>query len=170
MKLDFDEIANWEEFEDMVAEYFRQIKAQDNNIVEVRVEPTGNGSDSGRDILITFRVDDSVQTFMRTWVVQCKFLKGIVKESQLATINIPGKIHQYKADGFLLVVKHRVHSNVSKMFEDFNKKCKFGYSYEIWNGSMLRNRIVEKNEIVKQFFPDYYLYTQKQEEKLNKFL
>lgn len=170
MKIDFKEIGNWEEFEDLTAEYFRQVKARDNNIIDVRVEPTGNGSDSGRDILVTFRVNDSVQTFKRIWVVQCKFVSNIVKEKELATINIPGKIHQYGADGFLLVVKNRIHSNISKMIEDYRKNCWANYSYEFWTGQEFKKRIKDIDNLVEQFFPEYHNYTKRRELKLNKIL
>jgi hypothetical protein len=107
MKFDLKEIEDWQEFEDMVAEYFRQIKSDDNNVTEVVVQPTGNGSDGGRDILVTFDVNDSVHSFERKWVIQCKFHEGILKEREMSTINIPGKIHEYGANGFLLVVCKR---------------------------------------------------------------
>ena len=52
-KLDFEEIATWQEFEDLVADYFNAI-TEEKNIIEVRVEPSGVGSDGGRDILSHF--------------------------------------------------------------------------------------------------------------------
>lgn len=166
MKLEFDEIKDWQEFEDMIAEYFRQIKSDDNNVIDVAVEPTGNGSDGGRDILVTFKVNDSINSFKRKWVIQCKFHTGILKEKEMATINIPGKIHEYGADGFLLVVKDRVHANISKMFENFKKNCKFYYNYDIWTGNNLKTRIQEKDKLMKQYFPNYYSFTKEQEKKL----
>ena len=165
MNLTLNTISNWEKFEDLVAEYFRVVKSQDNNIIEVKVEPTGNGPDGGRDILVTFKVNDSIESFQRKWIVQCKFYKGMLKEKDLATINIPGKIHQYGANGFLLVVKDRVQANVTKMFEDFRANCKFSYNYEIWNGSQFISKIIGKDPILKQYFPKYHAYTKQQQVK-----
>lgn len=45
--LDFEEISSWQEFENLVADYFTQIKDQ-KNITEIRVEPSGEGGDDGR--------------------------------------------------------------------------------------------------------------------------
>lgn len=163
MKLDFAEIKDWQMFEDMVAAYFEQVKLEDNNVTEVLVEQTGNGPDGGRDILVTFNVNDSITPFSRKWIIQCKFYEGIVKERELSSINIPGKIHEYGADGFLLVVKGRVHSNVTRQFENLRKNCKLNYSYSIWNGSTLKNRIIGKSSVVELFFPEYHQYTTERE-------
>ncbi|MBN8650736.1 MAG: restriction endonuclease [Cytophagales bacterium] len=71
--LSLTEIKNWKTFEDLIANYFREVKRDNEfNIDDVIVQPTGTGSDGGRDILVTFTVDDSVMTFQRKWVVQCK--------------------------------------------------------------------------------------------------
>jgi len=166
MKLEFEEIKDWQEFEDMIAEYFRLIKYDDNNVTEVVVEPTGNGSDGGRDILVTFNASDSIQSFKRKWIIQCKFHTGILKEKEMATINIPGKIHEYGANGFLLIVKDRVHSNISQMFENFRKNCRLFYNYDIWNGNQLKSRIQEKDKLIMQYFPKYYKFTKDQEKQL----
>ena len=166
MKLDFDELKDWQEFEDMIAEYFRQVKSDDNNVTNVLVEPTGNGSDGGRDILVSFNISDSIQTFERKWIIQCKFHKGILKEREIATINVPSKIHEYSADGFLLITKERVHANISLMFENLRKNCKFDYGYDIWTGNMLKSRIQEKDKLVGQYFPNYYAFTKEQEKRL----
>lgn len=50
-KLDFDEISNWREFENLVADYFREVKKKEKNIKDVQVHSSGEGSDGGRDIL-----------------------------------------------------------------------------------------------------------------------
>lgn len=166
MKLDFSEIKDWKEFEDMIAEYFRQIKAEGNHVIDVAVEQSGNGPDGGRDIIVTLRINDSIQSFERKWLIQCKFHSGILKESELSTINIPGKIHEYGADGFLLITKEEVHSNITKMFENFRENCRLHYSYDIWNGNNLKTRLQEKNKLLQRYFPEYYNFTVQQEKKL----
>ena len=57
MKLNLAEIETWQEFEDLIAAYFRDIhKELSNDVREVFVEHSGIGSDGGRDILLTFRL------------------------------------------------------------------------------------------------------------------
>ncbi|MEL6538488.1 MAG: restriction endonuclease, partial [Bacteroidota bacterium] len=76
IELSFEEIRDGEHFEDLVAEYFRDLrKLPENNILDVKVEPSGVGPDGGKDILVSLRVDDEISTFDRRWVIQCKFHK-----------------------------------------------------------------------------------------------
>ena len=158
MKISINEIEDWEEFEDLVAAYFREVK-NENNIIDVKVEPSGRGSDGGRDILVTFEVNDSIITYTRKWVVQCKFYDTAISKTHLATVNIPSLIHEYGADGYLLVCKNNPAQKVTEMFEDFRKNCRFKYSYWIWNGRDLLGRIQIKDKLLKQYFPEYYNFT-----------
>lgn len=157
--LSYIEIADWKVFEDLVADYFREVK-QDNefNVDDVLVQPTGTGSDGGRDIVVTFTVDDSIMTFKRKWIVQCKFYESDVNKSNLADINIPSLLHEYGADGYLLVCKNHATAPVTDMFEGFNKECPFKRSYTIWNGTSLLNRVRLKDNLVKSFFPKHSYY------------
>lgn len=157
-KLEFEELSGWQEFEELVASYFRAIK-QEKGITSVRVEKSGEGSDGGRDILITFRLTDSVSEFKRKWVVQCKFYKKSVSKTNLSDINIPSLIHEHKADGYLLVCRRDVTSVVSTMFENLRKNCRFKYSYEIWTGDELKNRLLPEPNLIQKYFPEYYEFT-----------
>lgn len=157
MILSFDEIANWQVFEELVTAYFKHIqKDSGNNITEVRVEPSGEGTDGGRDVLVTFRVSDSIDIFERKWIIQCKYYTNSLSKRDLASVNIPSLIHEYAADGYLLVCKNGVTSNVSNMFENFRRNCRLGYTYEIWTGTDFLRRIRFSNEILEEFFPLYY--------------
>ena len=98
MQLDFSEIQDWQQFEDLALAYFELVKNEENNISEVFIEPSGIGSDGGRDILLTLTVNDSLITFKRKWVIQCKFYNSAVTKDKLSDINIPGLIHEYGAD------------------------------------------------------------------------
>ena len=90
MKLDFSEIQDWKEFEDLVESYFRRIQnLKDTQIVDVKVEASGEGNDGGRDILLTFINNDSIVTYNRVWVVQCKFYERSVSKRELNNLNIP---------------------------------------------------------------------------------
>ena len=166
MKFSLSEIQNWKEFEDLLTDYFRAIKeAKENNLMEVFVEPSGEGTDGGRDILLTFRINDSIVPFTRRWVVQCKFYKESVSKRHIATVNIPSLIHEYNADGYLLVCKNGVTSSVSNMFENFRRTCKLDYSYMIWEGNDLINKLKVMPDLIEKFFPEYSSYL---EEKANR--
>ncbi len=158
MKISINEIGDWEEFEDLVAAYFREVK-NENNIIDVKVEPSGRASDGGRDILVTFEVNDSIITYTRKWVVQCKFYDKSISKKHLATVNIPSIIHEYGADGYLLICKNNPSQKVTEMFENFRKNCRFKYSYLIWKGREILNRIQIKDNLLKQYFPEYYKFT-----------
>jgi hypothetical protein len=159
MKLSYNEIADWQIFEDLVAAYFKAIpKDESNNITEVKVEPSGEGPDGGRDILVSFRIDDSVQSFERVWVIQCKFYDSSVSKTKLANCNIPTLIHEYKADGYLLVCKSGVTAGVSTMFENLNKNCKMDYDYDFWSGGQFLQKIMVSEDILAFYFPQYHQY------------
>jgi predicted helicase len=129
--LEFEELKdNWQLFENLVADYFREVK-EDKSIETIEVDPSGEGPDGGRDILLTFRFADSISTFKRKWVVQCKFYTNSVQKKELSTINIPSLIHEYRADGYLLVCKNDVGAQVRQMFKQLNDNCRFSYDYKI---------------------------------------
>jgi Restriction endonuclease. len=163
-KLDFGEISSWQEFEDLVVAYFEAI-SEDKNIIEVRVEPSGVGSDGGRDILVTFRITDSIVSFERKWVVQCKFYESTLSKPELSTINIPTLIHEYGANGYLLVCKNKVSSKVTEMFENLRRECKLGYDYMIWQGSDLKGRIRLQPSLIDLYFPEHSEFLRLQERR-----
>jgi hypothetical protein len=162
MKLSLVEIKNWKEFEDLIAAYFRATK-KEKNIIDIKVEPSGTGSDGGRDILVTFDVNDSLVTFKRKWVIQCKFHNKDISKSHLSNVNIPSLVHEYGANGYLLVCKKGVTSKVSEMFENLSKNCSFKYHYEIWNGNNFINLILTNDSLIKMYFPKYHKFIKKQE-------
>ena len=108
-KIEFEELSDdFQKIEDLVADYFREIqkdKILSNSIKDIEVRQSGKGADGGRDILIIFQLTDSVITFERKWVVQCKFYKDDVSKSNLSDVNIPSLIHEYKADDYLLICR-----------------------------------------------------------------
>lgn len=163
-KLDFAEIAGWQEFEDLVVNYFNAI-SEEKNIIEVRVEPSGVGSDGGRDILVTFRITDSIVSFERKWVVQCKFYENALSKSDLLTVNIPTLIHEYGANGYLLICKNNVNSKVTEMFESLRRECKLGYDYMIWQGNDLKGRIRLQPSLIERYFPEHSEFLQLQERR-----
>lgn len=157
-KLEFEELSDWKDFEDLTAGYFRANK-QEKGITSVRVEKSGEGADGGRDILVTFRLADSVSEFKRKWVIQCKFYKNAVSKSRLSNINIPILIHEYGADGYLLVCRRGVTSGVTVMFENLRKNCRFQYGYEIWTGDEFKDKILLEPNLIQKYFPEYFEFT-----------
>ena len=118
MTLDFREISDGQQFEELVAAYFEDLKNEKNpDIVDVVVKPSGIGTDGGRDILVTFQLSDSLVTFKRVWVVQCKFHNENVSPAKLVDVNIPTLLHSYNACGYLLVCKKGPTSKLTDMFE-----------------------------------------------------
>lgn len=105
--LSLEEIPNWRAFENLVADYFREVKRDNEfNVDNVIVQQTGTGTDGGRDILVEFTVDDSIMTFTRKWIIQCNFYEKDVNKTHLSDINIPSLLHEYGAEGYLLVCKN----------------------------------------------------------------
>ena len=141
----------------LVADYFRASK-EESNVVDVQVEPSGVGSDGGRDILVTLQMTDSILPFNRKWVVQCKFNEKAISKADLSDVNIPTLIHEYGANGYLLVCKNNVTAKISEMFENLRQKCRLGYSYEFWQGNAFKGRIRVKPEIIEQYFPEHNEY------------
>lgn len=73
-ELSLEEIEGGENFEALVAEYFRGTDDTQNSITTfVRVRKSGIGPDGGVDILVDFTIDDHIKSFNRKWLVQCKF-------------------------------------------------------------------------------------------------
>lgn len=168
MKIDFSEIKDWQEFEDLVADYFREIKSSNNNLIDVRVEPSGSGPDGGIDILLTFDVDDSIISFKRIWVVQCKFYERNLLKNHLSDVNIANLLLEYNADGYLLICKNNFHSGVTNMFENLRNQASNNKNFEIWNGNHFRHKLGLMGMLHKSYFPKYYQYNKEQEVRINK--
>lgn len=167
MQLDFSEIQDWQQFEDLALAYFEVVKNEDNHISDVFVEPSGEGGDGGRDILITLTVNDSLITYKRKWVVQCKFYENSINKGNLADINIPTLIHEYGADGYLLICKNGVTAPLTAQFESLRDNCRFNYNYLMWFGTQFKKRLLTHPEILQQFFPNYYAFTQQQMNRID---
>jgi hypothetical protein len=168
--IDFAEISGGLQFENLAADYFKEMKDA-KNITEVDVKPPSEGSDGGRDILVTFRFTDSITSFERRWVVQCKFWKKAVPPSAIATVNIPTLIHQYNANGYLLICKNNVTSGLTKMFEELEKNCRMRYRYIVWNGESFKTQLYTLRSggpVIQKYFPDFYQFVKSQEWRIRK--
>jgi len=159
MNLTLDEIKDWAEFENLVASFFRLQYA--NHSCEII--HSSKGADGGKDILLIFKLEDPLvdtSSYERKWVVQCKFYNRDLRKSDLSNVNIPTLIHEYGANGYLLVTKKGVVNTLQTMFENLEKNCILGYEYKLWTGSVFLDKIIENEDIttviLKRYFPKYY--------------
>lgn len=159
MEFDFNEITDGAKFENLVVSYFEDLKNEnEHKIKDVIVTPSGEGADGGRDLLVTFIFSNSITTFEKRLVVQCKFHSKNISPSKIADINIPALIHSYKAYGYLLVCKEKPTSKLTDLFERLERNCTFKYEYTIWNGEQFKRVILAKSRqnILQQYFPKYF--------------
>lgn len=155
-QIDFSEIKDGDVFEDLVADYFRNLQQDsDNNISDVQILQSGIGVDGGRDILVEFNMNDDIEVFKRKWVVQCKFHEVNISAAKVNSVNIPTLVHSYGASGYLLVCKKNPTSGLTNLFERLNKECKNDYKYECWNGNQLKKKLNLRSDLHSTYFPEY---------------
>lgn len=152
MNLNLDELSNDRKFQDLIKKLFEKM--------EYVVDPSGVGADEGKDILVSTTVDDKVAKHTNKWIVQCKYYKNSVSLADINDQNLPTLIYSYNATGYLLVVKNYVTSKLSKEFERLNSvdELKLGYKYVVWDGEDIINKIIKYEDLIQQFFPNYYAY------------
>jgi len=161
MTFDFDEILDHKKFEDLVVSYFEDLKNEKgHSIVDIDVKPSGTGTDGGRDILVTIKVSDSVVTFDRRWVVQCKFHNSDISTDKISDINIPSLLFSYKASGYLLICKQKPTSKLTDFFENLERENGTGLKFVVWSGEQFKRLLLvkSKKEILQQYFPAYFDY------------
>lgn len=157
MEFDYRNIRDEDHFENLVADYFRELaESSDNNIVSVDAKQTGIGTDGGRDILIELMFSDEVVTFKRKWVVQCKFRENNISPTEISSVNIPTLIHSYNADGYLLVCKKNPTSGTTGMFERLNDNCTGEYEYQVWNGDQFLRMCRVLENLHAMYFSEYH--------------
>ncbi|WP_299366725.1 restriction endonuclease [Winogradskyella sp.] len=157
MYLDFNEIKDGRQFEELTALHLEE--KFNNHIKDIEIRKSGVGADGGRDILVDFKVTDGIQSFNRKWIVQCKFRNINISTNVINDVNIPSLIHSYGASGYLIICRKRPTSKLSNFIEQLNLNCKFGYKYQIWSGEQFkRSLLTSTNHTFMQFFPNYYKY------------
>lgn len=161
MTLNFNEISDHKKFEDLVVSYFEDLKNEKgHNIVDVEVKPSGTGVDGGRDVLVTLKVSDSIVTFERRWVVQCKFHDSDISTDKISDVNLPTLLESYQASGYLLVCKQKPTSKLTEQFERLERESRSSQKFKVWSGEQFKRLIIvkSKKEILQQYFPDYFRY------------
>jgi hypothetical protein len=151
-----DSIDDGYKFQQIIAEYFRSLKTDKHGykISNIHVEDNGVGGDDGCDILVEFYFEDAISEHTQKWVVECKSQKKVVGASDINTNNIELILKAKNASGYLLVCKNDASSTLKRIFKAWNDKnhCK----YVVWNGSQLWHKIIERKNILKAFFPEFY--------------
>jgi hypothetical protein len=99
--------------------------------------------------------------------VQCKYSEDYtaIGKKMLSEVNIPSLIHEYRADGYLLVSNSTLSAPLTLQFERFQKDCKFGYRYDFWDGDRFLVRIGYQSSLWPAFFPAYNKFMTEIEEK-----
>ncbi|TGL57185.1 hypothetical protein EHQ58_14830 [Leptospira ognonensis] len=166
MKLSLSEIKKPNQFEELVAAYFRDFQKKFSYINVRDVNLSGIGPDGGRDILIKLEINDGLSIVERTWIIQCKFHKNSLSPSQISDVNIPTLIHSYSAHGYLLVLKERPTSKLKEMFSRLDLNCRNKYKYIVWDGSELIQRLHLHPDVINQFFPKFSHFLNKKESLL----
>ena len=158
-ELSFDEINDWNKFEELVAAFFRSLmSSNEKHFQDVTVKPSGVGSDGGKDILVDFTISDYIKQFTRTWVIQCKFHEENISPNQLFGVDLPTLIHSHNACGYLLICKSRPTTGLTNLFHKLNhQSTHFKYNYEIWSGEEFKGKLISAHpSIHEQYFPKYY--------------
>lgn len=150
-----EHIQDGDQFEDLVAAYFRALNDRSaESTIQVDVKPTGVGTDGGVDLLVDIHLTDEIETFTRRWIVQCKFLDVNVGPSHLRGYNVPTLINSQNADGYLLICKKRPTSGLTNMFNNLNENCDRNYRYVCWSGTTFESKIRPFEHLMSHFFPN----------------
>jgi hypothetical protein len=165
-----NEIEGWEQFQHVVGDYFMLGigHATSTSAVGHSATESGVGPDSGKDIIVSCTINDSVLPFERKWVVQCKSYQNTVRLRDISSVNIPTLVHRHGANGYLLVSKHEVHNQIRELFADLNGGiCKMGYKYEVWDGNQLHSKMLmlQSGPFFRKYFPDYQEFLADQEQR-----
>ncbi len=165
-KISFQEIKNPNQFEELVAAYFRDLRTNYSHLNVKDVQLSGVGTDGGRDILIKLEINDGLSLVERTWIIQCKFHKKSVSTNQISDINIPSLIHSYSAHGYLLVLKERPTSKLTDFFNRLENNCNNKYKYKAWSGSELIERLHFHPNVLNQYFPKFAKFMDQKSKRL----
>lgn len=133
----------------------------------VSVSHSGRGPDEGRDLTVTTWVSDCVVARQFKWLVQCKHKAKSKRSVQLGDFkNDPSfadVVTQHNANGYLLVCSTRPARNLQSRFDALTADAGNPYHFVIWDGARVSAEVHKHEDLVKQFFPDYYrAYLQKE--------
>jgi hypothetical protein len=159
-----------EEFESLVASIFRAkilrppaeqgASSESFGHTVVSVSHSGRGADEGRDLTVTTLVSDCVIARQFKWLVQCKHKAKSRRSVQLGDFrndrSFVDVVTQHGANGYLLVCSTRPSRNLQSRFDALTADDGNAYQFVIWDGAKVSEDVHKHEDLVKQFFPDYY--------------
>lgn len=118
-----------------------------------KVHWTGKGSDGGRDLILTEKVQGPLSKFERTWLVQCKHKafsgKSIGKEEANSLVTDCKRIN---ATGYLMVCTTSLSSGLIQAYKELSSGLEFVIDY--WDEVKLEDRLLKpcNFSLIEQFF------------------
>lgn len=144
--MDFSNIKNGTIFEQLCRELLIRIGLD--------VHWTGEGQDSGRDLIIIEKVNGILAPFERRWLVNCKHNSRSGKAVGMNDIiDIKDACAAVGANGFLLICSTHPTAALVKRLEELNSK---EFVTRCWDSIELVNRLTtpETLSLIKLFIPE----------------
>ncbi len=161
-----------ERFEDLIEAVFdakrvrsatKYLESADSNEFGVlEIDRSGRGHDEGVDLLVTTLMTDCVSTRQFKWLVQCKHKarggRSVQASDFSKSFSFPDIIQQHRVDGYLLVCSTRPSTGLQRRFDSLKDDGK--NQWVIWDEAKVCAEVNRYADILKQFFPDYYEWSQ----------
>jgi len=142
MLIDFSEIKDWRQFEDLVCDLLEK----EGFYIEER---SGIGPDEGRDILVLGYFANSLERMERRYLVSCKHWNRPVPESEVTDIS--DKMKQHKAQGFLLVA-FDITSGLQKKLDGMKGERPVVY----WLRRDIENLLIKNKDVFRKHLPSSF--------------
>ncbi len=142
MSIDFSEIKDWRQFEDLICDLLEK----EGFYIEQRA---GIGSDEGRDILSVGYFANSLERIERRYLVSCKYWKKAVPESKVTDIR--DKMRQHKAQGFLLAAM-KITSGLQKKLDGMKGEELIVY----WIRRDIENLLRKHKDVFRKHLPSSF--------------
>lgn len=143
MLIDFSEIKDWRQFEDLVCDLLEK----EEFIIEERA---GRGTDEGRDIIAVGHFENVLERFSRRYLVQCKSWKKAISETEVP--NIIEKMEQHGTDSFLLVA-YDITSGLQHKLDGLKGRK---VSVKYWLRRDVENLLIRYKDVFKKHLPSSF--------------
>jgi hypothetical protein len=125
--------------------------------LEIDVEQgPDRGPDSGRDLILVEKRFGSIGTGEHRWLVSCKHTAHSKKSvSNKEEYDILGRVHKFKANGFIAFYSMVPSSELARTFESLKPEI----SVEVYDNERIERSLLENKrlrEVFKRFFPESY--------------
>jgi hypothetical protein len=149
MMIDYSEIRDYEEFEDLCEDL---LKAQG---LATRRLGRGPGQ-RGKDIIAHERVVSPLSDHQsRKWLVECKFTGGNRSIDETDVLNLRDRVEGEGAYGYMLFTNCRLKVNLEKTLHDLKQSGKMGIL--IWTSSIIAAKVLLYPEVFRTFFPKSFV-------------